>query len=115
MSLSTRFLDIAVPSGGPTVSATIDLAPNEAIVGIQLSATFDGTALTVTGNANGSSTLVPVKDCYGNAVSLTIADDTANYYMWDPLWTIGLLKAAITSGTAQGAAETVRVAIGAGF
>lgn len=104
-----NYKTLTVASGGPTVSSTLELAPDEVVVGIQLSATFDGTALTVTGNADGSATLVPVKDVYGNAVSLTIADDTANYYYLAPEISYGLMRFALTSNAAQGGAETIKI------
>lgn len=104
-----KHTSIAVASGGPTVSATVALAPNEFVVGLQLSATFDGTSLTVTGNADGTSTLAPVKDAFGNAVTITIPDDTAGNIIVPKEATLGLARVAFTSNAAQGGAETVVV------
>jgi hypothetical protein len=105
-----KHTDLAVPTAGPTVSATLTLAPNEFLVGIQVAATFDGTSLTVTGNSDGSSTLVPVKDAFGNAVTITIADDTANFYYLAKEPFLGLTRVAFTSNAAQaaGGGETLR-------
>ena len=102
---------VTVPTAGPTVSATLDLQGSEAIVGIQLSSTFDGTTLTVTGDCAGASALVPVRDIYGNAVVLTISDDSAGFYYLDPVITFGLSKVAFLSNAAQsaGAGETIYV------
>ena len=107
MSRAVRNMTMA---SGASVSAALDLAPAECVVGFQVSATFDTTTtLTLTGTVDGSATYVAVKSSAGTAYTITVLDDTGGYYYIDPTVTFGLASIKLTSDTTQGAAETIRV------
>lgn len=109
-----RVATVTVPTAGPTVSSTLDLAPNEVVVSIEKSSTFDGTALTITGNSTGhATTMVPVLDHLNTACAITMTTNTAAVHLVPYEATLGLVKVCFTSGSAQaaGGGETLRVTI----
>ena len=93
-----------------TISSVFAVSPGDVIVGIQISDTFDGTAITLQNSIDGGATYETVKDIFSNTLSIAITDDTGGYYAIDPTLMYGMALVKFIAGTAQVANETIKVA-----
>ena len=109
MSLNIKTVTIASGTG---TSSLLELKPDEVIVSIQTSATFDATAIAIHGNLDGSTTVAACYDIAGNAISITTSDNSARVITIPPEFTLGLSKVKLVANQNQDAAsETVYVGV----
>lgn len=100
-------IPVVIANGG-TVSAALQLQ-GLVLCGIQLPAAFTGTTLTFQASVDGT-TFQPVKStASGTALSYTVAQGT--YVAIDPKDFQGINYLKVVSGTAEGAARTLNLAV----
>lgn len=97
----------AVIANGQTKSGVIAMAGFN-LVGIIL-ATMTGTALTFEASDAAAGTFVPVKKADGSSLSYTTASNT--YVAIDPKDFYGIAFLKIVSGSSEGAARTLKLAL----
>jgi len=93
-------------ASGATTATELDLG-GTMIVGIQLPATFTGTALTFSAATTSGGTSQLVKDGAGNSISKTVAQ--GQYIAIDPTLFKGIRFVKIISGSTEAAARTATV------
>lgn len=95
-------------ANGQTVSAAIQVK-GYSLVGIQLPAAFTGTALTFQVSLDGTTYQLLKSTTSGSSLSYTVAQGT--YVAIDPTPFYGARYIKIVSGTAEGAARTLALAL----
>jgi len=103
----TPALSVAIASSA-TKSAVIN-QNGLSLVGIYLPTAFTGVALTFEACDTVDGTFLPVKKADGNSLSYTVAQGT--YVAIDPKDFAGISFLKIVSGTAEGAARTLKIAL----
>jgi hypothetical protein len=98
---SLQTFDIALNG---TVSTAVDLE-NNTLVGLELPAAFTGIAITFQGS-NNNGTFKDVKKEDGTSYTLVVAQNT--YVLIPPSALAGLRYVKIVSGSAEGAARSVK-------
>lgn len=107
MQVSKRTVTATI-ANGTTTSTEIDLTKTD-IVGIYIPAAFTGTAITFTSAFTSGGTFGSVRDGAGAALSLTVAQ--GQFVKVSPADFIGILYLKIVSGSTEGAARELRVAV----
>lgn len=101
------FASASIASSG-TVSAAIPTA-GLSVVGIQMPAAFTGTAMTFQGSFDGVTYQVIKSTTSGTSLSYTVAQGT--YVAIDPVPFYGLAYIKLVSGSSEGAARALTVAL----
>lgn len=95
-------------ASGQTASSVIQLN-GFSLVGVLLPAAFTGTAMTFQASVDGTNFFVVKSTISGSSLSYTVAQ--GNYYAIDPVPFYGIHYLKIVSGTAEGAARTLTLAL----
>lgn len=110
MARSRSLLDAVIPNAG-TDSATVTVPVNATLLGIHLPASMTGTSLKFKALATASSSATLIKKADNTDYSLTIGSSAA-YYPVDFTLFEGVAFVQVISGSAEGAARTLKLAFG---
>jgi hypothetical protein len=101
-------VSVATIASGQTSSAAIPTS-GLSLVGIQMPAAFTGTTVTFLGSLDGTTYQTLKSTTSGTSLSYTVAQGT--YVAIDPVPFYGLPYIKIVSGSAEGAARTLAIAL----
>ena len=101
-------VDVTI-ANGQTTSGAADLSHGSTLIAISMPAAFTGTALTFTGCDTSDGTFKALYDSTGTAVTATCA--ASRYIVLDAALFAGVPYLKVVSGSAEGAARTVRLIV----